>query len=1128
MTTVVLTSGTSWTVPSNVTSLTLVEAWGAGASGAYSGGGGGGYSAISNFAVTPGQVINYAIGAGGPHTTATAGGDTWFGSQTTLLAKGGQPGIDNGDGTYTGGLGGQASAGVGTTKFSGGNAGNAGYDQSTFFPTALSGGGAAASPSGNGGNGQTQPGSTQGNGKGGDSPGAGAGGAGGYGTNNTTGDGIAGTSNANGGGGGGSGSCTTAYTISVGAPGGAPGGGAGAGSGDGGAGGDGQIRITYTVALPPITGTINVTLGMSMSATANNALMPNYLQSPTFAGAASGSPGNLPPGWATVLSGLTRTVTAGTTENGLPCMDIRFNGTATGTQWQLGLAGSQEVPAANGDTWTESVAVKLVAGTYPGVFNLNLQENNSSGAFVASHIIQVNNPTSDAINTQYQSATVTLNHSTCAYTHPCIQGTLVSGQAYDFTLRIAEPYVTKGSRITGTMSPTLGMSMTAAASDPVTGTLNIDRTQLGFEMFSFPDGTTDPQTTLHYAAGGNFDGSNNYLPASCGFNLADCSSLSQVNALPAGVKALVWYEAANGADSAFQSFINQFIGNSKVWGFYLADEPDPTGQWGHQISGAQLKAASDYVHSTIPGAKTFMVMMNNGSPSSPQFYPDYAPANTGVDYFGFDPYPVRPPSQQPSFINGTNYDVIPASINAGVAAGYPIAQMIPIYQAFGGGGYTSYTLPTADQLRKLLLVWGLYIKNPAFDYFYAWGQQSGDTSLSMSPSLQAVATTHNTTQTTVTGTINVTLPWGMSAAGGPIVAGTINTTLPIVMNAVGGPVVEGTIDETLPLSMSASGGPIVGGHLSTTLGMTMNASGSVIVAGTINTTLGMTMTGEATIGTTATLDVVLPMTMAAAADVAIDGTISTTIPVVMSGAASVIIGGTMNETLPLSVSAAAKVSIDGTANITLPLTMNASADVAIDGTISGFFDLTMAGAATVTNQDTISGIISYSFPDPTIDATGEVIVGGVLDATMPLAMTGAASIEVAGSLQSVIQLDFEATGQVDIGATLEASLPFAMSALADVEIGAAMYATWPLTSIDAQADIRVDATGDMTLPGFTLTGAASVFDGVIEGILNTTLPGPYLKGAAAIDLVPGAGRLVSIRTDRRVIEIFADVRNVSY
>src|SRR5205823_5486111 len=98
------------------------------------------------------------------------------------------------------------------------------------------------------------------------------------------------------------------------------------------------------------------------------------------------------------------------------------------------------------------------------------------------------------------------------------------------------------------------------------------------------------------------------VPAQDGFNLADVSSLSAVNALPAGVRALVWLGMNGGATSAFQSAVTPYIGNPKVYGFYLDDEPNPS-----QVPASNLKAESDWVHAPDPGAVTFITLMNLGT-----------------------------------------------------------------------------------------------------------------------------------------------------------------------------------------------------------------------------------------------------------------------------------------------------------------------------------------------------------------------------------------------------------------------------------------------------------------------------------------------------------------------------------
>ncbi len=113
---------TQFDVPATITKIT-VEAWGAGGRGsarttgnnvALAGGGGGAYSR-SEFTVTPGDTFDLYVGAGATNTSA--GGDSWFGSVSTVMAKGGGSVANN---SNTPGAGGLASAGVGTVKFNGG------------------------------------------------------------------------------------------------------------------------------------------------------------------------------------------------------------------------------------------------------------------------------------------------------------------------------------------------------------------------------------------------------------------------------------------------------------------------------------------------------------------------------------------------------------------------------------------------------------------------------------------------------------------------------------------------------------------------------------------------------------------------------------------------------------------------------------------------------------------------------------------------------------------------------------------------------------------------------------------------------------------------------------------------
>lgn len=140
---VYLTSGTTWTVPSDWTSSSnTIEAIGGGGHGASNNhgggsGGGGAYAKISNLSLTPGASVTYRVVATSDtvfNTTAT----TCVGSPTpSVCAAAGATASGTTDGT-----GGTAANSIGTVKYSG-SAGN------------FSGGGNAAGPNGDG---QTPPG----------------------------------------------------------------------------------------------------------------------------------------------------------------------------------------------------------------------------------------------------------------------------------------------------------------------------------------------------------------------------------------------------------------------------------------------------------------------------------------------------------------------------------------------------------------------------------------------------------------------------------------------------------------------------------------------------------------------------------------------------------------------------------------------------------------------------------------------------------------------------------------------------------------------------------------------------------------------------------------------------------
>ena len=145
-----------FTVPAGITSI-QIECIGAGGNGGAqttiergAGGGGGGAYSSSTITVTPGATYSVVVGLGGNATygAAVPGGDSYFNNPSTVMAKGGSSCAVNVRGYPTRILGGQASASVGTTKYSGGMGG---WSNTTPTPNS-GGGGGAAGPGGAGGN----------------------------------------------------------------------------------------------------------------------------------------------------------------------------------------------------------------------------------------------------------------------------------------------------------------------------------------------------------------------------------------------------------------------------------------------------------------------------------------------------------------------------------------------------------------------------------------------------------------------------------------------------------------------------------------------------------------------------------------------------------------------------------------------------------------------------------------------------------------------------------------------------------------------------------------------------------------------------------------------------------------
>ncbi len=195
-------------------------------------------------------------------------------------------------------------------------------------------------------------------------------------------------------------------------------------------------------------------------------------------------------------------------------------------------------------------------------------------------------------------------------------------------------------------------------------------------------------------------------------------------------------------DTTFVNSVRPYIGNAKLFGFYLMDDPDPTGKYRPLCTADNLKAESDWIHTNVPGAKTYILLMSMSSSKAPSFTSTYNPVNSHVDLFGIAPYPCR------TELNDCDYDMIDRYVAAAESWGVRRDGMVPVYQAFGAGNWVDdgggrYALPTVGQLRQILARWETLVPTPEFDVVYSWGPQNAHVALESSPDLQAVFRLHN-------------------------------------------------------------------------------------------------------------------------------------------------------------------------------------------------------------------------------------------------------------------------------------------------------------------------------------------------------------------------------------------------
>lgn len=201
-------------------------------------------------------------------------------------------------------------------------------------------------------------------------------------------------------------------------------------------------RTTFTL-LSPIAG------DRSAADAAN--LCPN----PTAAGAAPGAPGTLPTGWAATSNGngVARSIVGTGVEDGIPYVDIRWQGTASAAA-NLDVAPAA-VSSAAGRRYAFGAFLRLVAGSTAGLSGMVilLQQRQGNTSLGTAGATQPFTPTEAPLRTQQAQANRQVTNASTDNVRPMIRLSVPAGATVDITLRYGYPQIEEAASSTQPVTP---------------------------------------------------------------------------------------------------------------------------------------------------------------------------------------------------------------------------------------------------------------------------------------------------------------------------------------------------------------------------------------------------------------------------------------------------------------------------------------------------------------------------------------------------------------------------------------------------------------------------------------------------------------------------------------------------
>ena len=199
----------------------------------------------------------------------------------------------------------------------------------------------------------------------------------------------------------------------------------------------------------------------------------NSLPRNSGTGAVVGTPGTAPTGWSFNNSaGVSWSIVGTGTQNGIPYVDVRWQGTGTGAGGpSMRFNGnSPTIVAASGQTWTHSVFVALVGGSTADLtaLRVNVNEVTAPSSYIATGSTAILGSV-NATLTRYNH-TRTLTNAATDRVNATIDFTFNIGAVVDMTLRIAYPQLEQGAFVSSVI-PTDGAAATRAADNATISSL---------------------------------------------------------------------------------------------------------------------------------------------------------------------------------------------------------------------------------------------------------------------------------------------------------------------------------------------------------------------------------------------------------------------------------------------------------------------------------------------------------------------------------------------------------------------------------------------------------------------------------------------------------------------------------